>query len=89
MSEHAPQQLRFPPISGFSVRGDFQGGALSSDFGPMLLRGVDQQIGLIEPTFRTSFSRFRNIALHSALPATSAKPHGIGSNSGQARILVQ
>jgi hypothetical protein len=48
MSEHAPQQLRFPPISGFSVRGDFQGGPLSSDFGPMLLRGVDQQIGLIE-----------------------------------------
>jgi hypothetical protein len=35
------------PISGFSVRGDFQGGALSADFGAMLLSGVDQQIGLI------------------------------------------
>jgi hypothetical protein len=35
-------------MSGFSIRGDFQGGALSSDFGPMLLRGVDQQIGLID-----------------------------------------
>ncbi|MCP5085536.1 MAG: IS1380 family transposase, partial [Rhodobacteraceae bacterium] len=39
---------RFPPISGFSIRGDFHGGALSSDFGPILLRGVDQQIGLID-----------------------------------------
>ena len=48
MPESTPEQLRFPPIPGFSIRGDFQGGALSSDFGPMLLRGVDQQIGLIE-----------------------------------------
>lgn len=48
MSESTPEQLRFPPMSGFSIRGDFQGGALSSDFGPILLRGVDQQIGLIE-----------------------------------------
>jgi hypothetical protein len=48
MPESTAEQLRFPPIPGFSIRGDFQGGALSSDFGPMLLRGVDQQIGLIE-----------------------------------------
>jgi hypothetical protein len=48
MPESTPEQLRFPPVSGFSIRGDFQGGALSSDFGPMLLRGVDQQMGLIE-----------------------------------------
>ncbi|MEN8128959.1 MAG: hypothetical protein ABFS45_01925, partial [Pseudomonadota bacterium] len=34
-------------------------------------------------SLRTSFSRFRNIALHSALPATSEKRHGIGSNSGR------
>ncbi len=26
---------------------DFDGGGLSSDLGPLLLRGVDQQIGLI------------------------------------------
>jgi hypothetical protein len=30
------------------VRGGFDGGALSSDFGPMLLRGIDRQIGLTE-----------------------------------------
>jgi hypothetical protein len=30
------------------VRGSFDGGALSSDFGPMLLRGIDRQIGLTE-----------------------------------------
>ena len=30
------------------MRADFDGGALSSDFGPLLLRGVDQQIGLTQ-----------------------------------------
>ena len=48
MPESTPEQLRFPPVAGLSVRGDFDGGALSSDFGPMILRGVDRQIGLTE-----------------------------------------
>lgn len=48
MSKSTPTQLRFPPVAGFTVRADFDGGALSSDFGPLLLRGVDQQIGLID-----------------------------------------
>lgn len=47
MSNSIPTQLRFPPFAGFTVRADFEGGALSSDFGPLLLRGVDQQIGLV------------------------------------------
>jgi hypothetical protein len=34
-----PEQLRFASISGFSVRADFEGGALSSDVGPLLLNG--------------------------------------------------
>ena len=46
MSQSIQGQLRFPPVDGLSVRGEFDGGALSSDFGPMILRGVDQQIGL-------------------------------------------
>ncbi len=46
MSNSTSEPLRFPPIPGFTVRVDFEGGALSSDFGPLLLRGVDQQIGL-------------------------------------------
>ncbi len=41
-----PEQLRFPPIAGYTVRADFDGGALSSDFGVLLLRGIDRQIGL-------------------------------------------
>ena len=41
-------QLRFPAIAGFTVRADFDGGAMSSDFGALLLRGVDHQTGLIE-----------------------------------------
>lgn len=48
MSESTPEQLRFPPVGGLSVRGDFDGGTLSSDLGPMLLRGVDHRIGLTE-----------------------------------------
>ncbi len=48
MSKSTPEQLRFPPVDGLSVRGDFDGGALSSDFGPMILRGVDHHIGLTE-----------------------------------------
>ncbi len=47
MSDFTPKQLRFPALNGCTVRADFNGGALSSDFGPLLLRGVDQQIGLI------------------------------------------
>lgn len=47
MSDSTPTQLRFPPSAGFTVRADFDGGAMSSDFGAMLLRGVDHQVGLI------------------------------------------
>jgi Transposase DDE domain group 1 len=46
MSYSSPTQLCFPPVGGQTVRADFEGGALSSDFGALLLRGVDRQIGL-------------------------------------------
>ena len=46
MTHSTPDQLCFPPIAGHTVRADFQGGALSSDFGALLLRGIDRQIGL-------------------------------------------
>jgi hypothetical protein len=48
MSYSTPEQLRFPPLPGYTVRADFDGGALSSDFGALLLRGIDRQIGLTE-----------------------------------------
>jgi len=48
MSYSTPQQLHFPPIAGYTLRADFEGGALSSDFGALLLRGIDRQIGLTE-----------------------------------------
>lgn len=44
----AQEQLCFPPVEGLTVRGSFDGGALSSDFGPLLLRSIDRQIGLTE-----------------------------------------
>lgn len=46
MSYCSPKQLCFPPIAGQTLRADFEGGALSSDFGALLLRGIDRQIGL-------------------------------------------
>lgn len=48
MPESTQKSLRFPPVDGLSVRADFDGGAMSSDFGPLILRGVDQLIGLTE-----------------------------------------
>jgi hypothetical protein len=46
MNHFTQETLRFPPVEGLTVRGAFDGGALSSDFGPLLLRGIDRQIGL-------------------------------------------
>ncbi len=48
MSQSTENQLRFEPVDGLTVRADFDGGAMSSDFGPLLLRSVDRQIGLTE-----------------------------------------
>jgi len=44
MASTTPERLSFPPVAGHTVRADFEGGTLSSDFGPLLLRGVDRQI---------------------------------------------
>jgi hypothetical protein len=46
MNHSTQEALRFPPVEGLTVRGAFDGGALSSDFSPLLLRGIDRQIGL-------------------------------------------
>ena len=46
-----PEQLRFASIPGCSIRADFAGGGLSSDLGPLLLKGVDRQIGLTERVY--------------------------------------
>jgi hypothetical protein len=48
MFHSTPQQLCFPPVAGQTLRADFAGGALSSDFGVLLLRGIDRQVGLTE-----------------------------------------
>jgi len=47
MENPIPIQLRFQSAAGFTVRAEFDGGAMSSDFGAILLRGTDLQIGLI------------------------------------------
>jgi Transposase DDE domain group 1 len=48
MLHSTPEPRRFPPIVGYPGRADFEGGALSSDFGALLLRGIDRQIGLTQ-----------------------------------------
>jgi hypothetical protein len=42
------EQLRFAAIAGHTVRAYFDGGAMSSAFGALMLRGVDRQIGLTQ-----------------------------------------
>lgn len=46
--DFTPEQLRFPPTAGFTVRADFTGGEISSDLGALLLAVVDRRIGLID-----------------------------------------
>jgi len=48
MTKATSEQLRFPTVDGLSVRANFDGGALSSDFGALLLAGVDRQTGLTQ-----------------------------------------
>lgn len=42
------KELRFHSIKNYALRADFNGGGLSSDLGPILLQGVDRQIGLTD-----------------------------------------
>ena len=46
--DFTPEQLRFPPSAGFTVRADFSGGEVSSDLGALLLAAVDRRIGLVD-----------------------------------------
>lgn len=40
-----------------TVRAEFDDGALSSGFGPLILRGIDQQMGLIDRLVRAGADR--------------------------------
>ena len=46
-AQTTPEQLRFHSIPGMTIRADFNGGALSTDFGALLLDGTNRQTGLI------------------------------------------
>jgi hypothetical protein len=45
-----PEQLQFSAINGLTVCADFNGGARSTDFDPLILRGVGWQIQLTHQT---------------------------------------
>lgn len=64
--DFTPEQLRFPPAAGFTVRADFTGGEVSSDLGALLLAAVDRRIGLIDRlTEAVSDSRHPSYITHS------------------------
>src|SRR3989442_1404823 len=67
-----PKQLCFPPVAGQTRRADFDGGALSSDFGPLLLRGIDRQIGLTERLAAAVHATRQQSSIDHPLPALFA-----------------
>ncbi len=48
MSHSTPDSLRFPPVAGLTIRGESDGGLMSTDIGPLLLREVNRQVGLTQ-----------------------------------------
>lgn len=64
--DFTPEQLRFPPAAGFTVRADFAGGEISADLGALLLAAVDRRIGLIDRlTVAIADSRHASYITHS------------------------
>ena len=47
MAQHTQETLHFHPVDGKTVRADFNGGELSSDFGALLIRETALRSGLI------------------------------------------
>ncbi len=48
MANTTSEQLCFPSIDDLSVRTHFDGAVMSSDFGALLLAGIDRQLGLTQ-----------------------------------------
>ena len=47
-TECSPRLFEFEPVEGRRVVADFDGGAMTSEAGALLLGGVDKAIGLVE-----------------------------------------
>ncbi len=74
-----PEQLRFAAIPGHTIRADFAGGGLSSDLGPLLLRGIDRQIGLTERLNAAVLdTRHASYITHSQLDLLTQRIYQIG-----------
>jgi len=72
MGNSIPTQLRFPAIAGFTVRADFEGGALSSDFGAHLLPALCQRKPLHGASEQQQMPRSRPV--HEVLGIIGATP---------------
>ena len=56
MAKHTQETLRFHPVNGKTVRADFNGGELSSDFGALLLHEMAIRSELIPIVFSKSLN---------------------------------
>jgi hypothetical protein len=43
MRNTSSNTLRFPAVNAKTIRADFEGGTMSSDFGALLMNGVNRQ----------------------------------------------
>ena len=74
--DSTPEQLRFASIPGCTIRADFAGGGLSSDLGPLLLKGVD---AIIAAANLISFGRLCRSAIDHHRHSTDAGQCAIGT----------
>lgn len=67
MANTNPNILSFPAVNGKTLRADFQGGEMSSDFGALLISGVNRQTGLIARLSKTIKDARHPAYTHTAL----------------------
>ena len=79
MDNSIPTQLRFPASVGFTIRAEFDGGAMSSDFGAVLLRGIDLQIGLIPRLVSAIHDKRHASYIYHSMPCSINVPPHVNS----------
>ena len=68
----------FPPLKGRQVEANFQGGAITSDAGVLLLRQVDQKLGLSEAVARAlNGPRRQASCVHDGLSILKQRLYGL------------
>ncbi len=84
-TECKPEQLEFQTLGRREVTGRFDGGRITSDGGGLLLREVDQRIGLLDRPGRL-LHRSPQPREHRTQCAGSGGPAGVWSGAGLRRL---